>query len=196
MRFEALMLVAGGLITTLSHVATTGRAVLADLGCFLALCLRSRASLAAENLFLRKQLALFEDRKARPHRATDAVRFVMSALGRLFDWRRALRVVKPDTFIRWHREGFRLFWRWKSRPRGRPRLPRDLRELIQRMAAENPIWGEARIADELRLKLGVRVSPRTVGKVHVRWTRPEAHAGSEAALGDLRAESRKRHRGL
>ena len=164
MRFEAFSLVASGLITALSHVATTGRAVLADLGRFLALCLRSRAALAAENLFLRKQLALFEERMAQPHRATDAVRFVMSTLGRLFEWRSALRVVKPDTFIRWHRKGFRPFWRWKSRPRGRPRLPRDLRELIRRMAAENPIWGEARIVDELRLKLGLRVSPRSVGK--------------------------------
>jgi hypothetical protein len=100
------MLIASGLITAFSHAATTGRTVLVDLGLFLALCLRSRAALAAENLFLRKQLALFEERKAQPHRATDAVRFVMSALGRLFDWRGALRVVKPDTFIRWHRKGF------------------------------------------------------------------------------------------
>jgi len=147
-----------------SHAATTGRAVVADLGRFLASCLRSRAALAAENLFLRKQLALFEERNAQPHRATDSVRFVMAALGRLFNWSSALRVVKPDTFIRWHRKGFRLFWRWKSRPRGRPKLPSNLQEHIRRMAAENPIWGEARIADELRLKLGIRVSPRTVGK--------------------------------
>ena len=164
MRSQAFLLIASGLVTAFSHAATTGRTVLVDLGIFLALCLRSRAALAAENLFLRKQLALFEERKAQPHRATDPVRFVMSALGRLFDWRGALRVVQPDTFIRWHRKGFRLFWRWKSRPRGRPRLPGNLRELIRRMAAENTIWGEARIADELRLKLGLRVSPRTVGK--------------------------------
>jgi putative transposase len=111
MRSEAFLLVAGGLITALSHLATTGRAVLADLGRFLALCLWSRAALAAENLFLRKQLALYEEGQVRPHRATDAVRFVMCALGRLFEWRSALRVVKPDTFTRWHRKGFRLFWR-------------------------------------------------------------------------------------
>ena len=164
MRFKAFMLIASGLITAFSHAATMGRAVLVELGRFLARCLRSRAALAAENLFLRKQLALFEERKAQPHRANDAVRFVMSALGRLFDWRNALCVVKPNTFVRWHRKGFRLFWRSKSRPRGRPGLPGNLRELIRRMAAENPIWGEARIADELRLKLGIRVAPRTVGK--------------------------------
>src|ERR1700704_3488465 len=97
MRSEAFISIAGGLITALSHLATTGRAVLADLGRFLALCLRSRAALAAEKLFLRKQLALFEERKAVPHGATDAVRFVMSAFCRLFEWRSALRVVKPDT---------------------------------------------------------------------------------------------------
>ena len=133
----------------LSHAVSTARAVLFDLGCFLVLCFRPRTALAAENLFLRKQLALFEERKAHPQRATDAVRFVMAALARLFEWRTALRVVKPETLIRWHRKGFRLFWRWKSRPRGRPRLPSNLRQLIRSMAAANPIWGEARIADEL-----------------------------------------------
>jgi putative transposase len=99
------MLSACELITALSHATTTGRAVLFDLGRLLALCFRSRAALAAENLFLRKQLALFEERKAKPHRATDSIRFVMATLGRLFAWRPALRVVKPDTFIRWHRKG-------------------------------------------------------------------------------------------
>jgi putative transposase len=71
--------------------------------------------------------------------------------------------VKPATLIRWHRQGFRLFWRWKSKP-GRPVLPRDLQALIRRMALENPTWGQERIANELLLKLGLRVSPRTVRK--------------------------------
>lgn len=69
----------------------------------------------------------------------------------------------PETLIRWHRAGFRLLWRWKSRP-GRPRIPLELRELIRRMARENPLWGQERIANELLLKLGLRVSPRTVRK--------------------------------
>jgi hypothetical protein len=125
---------------------------------------RPRAALAAENLFLRKQLALFRERKVKRHRANDATRWLMAAVSRLFDWRTALVVVKPDTLIRWHRNGFRLFWRWKSKPTGRPRLPRDLRQLIREMAAENPSWGEERIANELKLKLGIRVSPRTVEK--------------------------------
>ena len=65
--------------------------------------------------------------------------------------------------IRWHHKGFRLFWRWKSKPTGRPRLPKNLRQLIKEMAAENVTWGEERFANELTLKLGILISPRTVG---------------------------------
>jgi len=89
---------------------------------------------------------------------------MMVTLSRMFPWRDALVNVKADTLLRWHRKGFRLFWRWKSQPTGRPRLPGDLRDLIRKMAAENPIWGEERIANELKMKLGIRVSPRTVAK--------------------------------
>ena len=114
-------------------------------------------------LFLRKQLALYEERQVKPRRATNAIRLAMVWLSCWFDWRSALRIVKPETFTRWHRQGFRLFWRWKSHP-GRPALPKDLRALIRRMALENPTWGQERIANELLLKLGLRVSPRTVRK--------------------------------
>jgi len=85
-------------------------------------------------------------------------------LSMLFDWRNALVIAKPGTFIRWHRAGFRLVWRWKSRRPGCPALPKNIRALVRRMARENPCWGEERIADELSLKLGVLVSPRTVHK--------------------------------
>jgi putative transposase len=67
------------------------------------------------------------------------------------------------TMIRWHRAGWRLLWRFKSRP-GRPPIPVELRTLIRRMAGENPLWGEERIANELLIKLGIRISPRTVSK--------------------------------
>jgi putative transposase len=60
----------------------------------------------------------------------------------LIDWRRVLVVVKPDTLIRWHRKGFKLFCQWKSRQRGRPRLPADVRQLIAEMALANRTWGE------------------------------------------------------
>jgi len=123
---------------------------------------RPQVQLAAENLFLRKQLALYVERQVRLRRADDATRIVLVALSWLFEWRRVLTVVKPDTLVRWHRKGFQLFWRWKSRPRGRPRVPVDLRRLIGDMALANRTWGEERIASELLLKLGIRVSPRTV----------------------------------
>ena len=96
----------------------------------------------------------------------------MATLGRMFHWRNALVNVKPDTLIGWQRRGFRLFWRWKSKPTGRPSLPENLRELIRQMAADNVSWGEERIANELKLKLGIRVSPRTVGK-YLRHGGPE-----------------------
>ena len=129
---------------------------------FLLLGTRSSAALKAENLFLRKQLALFVERKAKPHQASDATRVTLALLSQLFPWREALVSVQPETLLRWHQKSFRLFWRWKSRPRGRPRLPYNLRTLILDMAKDNPTWGEERIADELLLKLGIRVSARTV----------------------------------
>ena len=119
--------------------------LIGDLATFLWLSLRPKAALAAENLFLRKQLAMFQERKIKPH------------------WRDALVVVQPQTLVRWHRQGFRLFWRWKSRT-GRPPIPAVLRQLIREMAMTNPSWGEERMANELLLKLGIRVSPRTVRK--------------------------------
>ena len=135
------------------------------------LCLRPSAALAAENLFLRKQLALYQERHIKPRRATDATRFALIWLGRWFAWRQALAIVQPETFIRWHQQGFRLFWRWKSGP-GRPPIPPDLQALIRRMARENPSWGEERIANELLLKLGLRVSPRTIRKYLPRRLNP------------------------
>ena len=135
----------------------------ADAGRFLRLRLRSPAALVAEVLFLRKQLALYEERQVKPRRATNATRMTMVWLSHFFDWRPALRIVKPETFTGWHRQCFRLFWRWKSKP-GRPALPKNLRALMRRMALENPPWGQERIANELLLKLGLRVLPRTVRK--------------------------------
>src|SRR5881296_911851 len=83
------------------------------------LTLRSPSALAAENLFLRKQLGLYIERKKKPRRATSRIRFTVAQLSKWFDWRDTLTVVKPDTLIRWHRKAFRVFWKWKSRPRGR-----------------------------------------------------------------------------
>ena len=94
-------------------------ALIIDAWRFLMQCLRPAPALAAENLFLRKQLALYEERQVHPRQATNATRLAMVWLSHWFDWRAALRIVEPETFTRWHREGFRLFWWWKSKP-GRP----------------------------------------------------------------------------
>jgi putative transposase len=83
-----------------------------------------------------------------------------------------LMIVKPATLIGWHRNGFRVFWHWKSRSVGRPRVTFEVRELIRRLAAENPTWGEKRIADELLLKLQIRLSPRTIAKYTRHLPRP------------------------
>jgi putative transposase len=137
--------------------------LLADLLGLVALSIRSRLSIKAENLFLRRQLALYKERGIKPRRIDAATRASLALLSQVFDRRDALVVVRPETLVRWHRAGWRLLWRWKSRP-GRPPIPLELRQLIRRMATENRSWGEERIANELLVKLGVRVSPRTVRK--------------------------------
>ena len=145
------------------HLAATLLTLVVDIVRFLWLCLRPPMSLAAENLFLRKQLALYQERHVKPRRATKATRLALVWLSRCFNWREALAIVQPDTLTRWHRQGFRLLWRWKSQP-GRPSIPPELQALIRQIAKENPTWGQERIANELLLKLGLRVSPRTVRK--------------------------------
>jgi putative transposase len=134
------------LIRTLAHCSRTVLRVMADLVRLALLAARSRRALAAENLFLRKQLALFQERQVKPLRANDATRWTMAMLSRMFAWRGALVNVKPDTLIGWHRKGFRLFWRWKSKPTGRPRLSKDLRELIRQMAAEKRDLGARNVS--------------------------------------------------
>jgi len=138
--------------------------------------LKSARSLQAENLFLRAQLGLYVARNARPVRPTPLVRLRLAALAWCCDWRRALVVVQPRTLLRWHRLGFRLLWRRRSLRPGRPALPQELRRLITAMVRENPSWGEERIAAELRLKLGLRVSPRSVRRY---WPGTRSPRGAE-----------------
>ena len=151
------------IINLAAELAKLARTLLTDGIRFMAFLARSRAALAAENLFLRKQLALYEERNIRPRRFDNVTRFMLVLLSHGFAWQDALVNVTPKTFIGWHGAGFRLFWRWKSRP-GRPRIPAELRALIREMALSNPSWGEERIANELLLKLGIQISPRTVRK--------------------------------
>jgi putative transposase len=141
---------------------------------FLAATLRSRTAVSAEILFLRKQLAFYQEHQIPPRRLTDSARFSLIFWSRLFDWKEALVIVKPATLIGWHRQGFKLFWKWKCRV-GRPRLPGNIRQLIVRMVRENPTWGEERVAAELSVKLRILVSPRTVRSY---WPSPSSPQGA------------------
>jgi len=107
---------------------------------WLRLAARSSRSIKAENLFLRRQLALYIERGVKPRRIDLVTRIGLTLLSRCFNWRDALVVVRPETLIRWHRAGWRLLWRLKSRP-GRPPIPVELQALIRRIANENPIYG-------------------------------------------------------
>jgi putative transposase len=99
-------------------------------------------------------------------------------LSQFVDWRQLLTIVRPDTLVRWHRDLFRLFWRLKSRQRGRPRIPIEVQRLIAEMATDNRTWGEERIAAELRVKPGLTVSPRTVRRYMP--SRPRPRGGRSA----------------
>jgi len=134
--------------------------------------LRNRMELAAENLALRQQLAVLRE-KVKRHCLRKRDRIFWAVLSRLWaGWRSALLIVQPDTVVRWHREGFKLFWRWKSRAkRGRSSLEAEIRSLIRRMSRENPTWGVPRIQSELAL-LGHTVSEATVRKYRVRTQKP------------------------
>ena len=116
--------------TRLARMVRNLRTILSDGLGFFASVWRRRTALAAENLFLRKHNWLYSGngRKKAMH-TTPADRFVFSKLARWFDWRGALMIVKPATLIGWHRSAFRLFWRWKSRPVGRPRVTIEVRKL-------------------------------------------------------------------
>src|SRR2546425_9750227 len=120
--------------------------VLLLVGLFRAM-LRSRGDLVAENLLLRHQLAvLTRPTRKRPRlRARDKLVWVIARLVRR-DWRKHVLVVRPETVVRWHRQGWQLFWRWRSRAQiGRPRLSAKVRELIATMECNNPRWGAERI---------------------------------------------------
>jgi hypothetical protein len=129
----------------------------------LPLGVRPRAALEAENLVLRHQLNVLYRKSSKRVALNSIDRLLLVGLYRLapgvLD---AVKIMRPETLIRWHRAGFRALWRWKSRPRGgRPRTPADIRRLIREMSVANPLWGAPRIHGEL-LKLGIDVGQTTV----------------------------------
>jgi len=132
---------------------------------WLSFLLKSRRRLQAENLVLRHQVNILRRRSRGRARLSNLDRLVFVWLYRrspsVVD---AVAIIRPETLIRWHRRGFRAFWRWKSRSRGgRPKVPAEIRELIREMSRANWLWGAPRIHGEL-LKLGIEVSESTVAK--------------------------------
>jgi len=135
--------------------------------------LRTRADLALENIALRQQLALLAQRSKRPQFGAFDKFFWVHLSRRWPRWRDVLCLVRPQTVIRWHRQGFRAFWTWRSRRRGpgRPPVDSELRSLIMKMAQANPLWGAPRIHGEL-LKLGLTISQRSVARIMPRRRGP------------------------
>ncbi len=139
--------------------------------------LKPRARLYLENLALRHQLAVLRRTAPRRVRLRIADRLLFVWLYRLWPGvLEAMAIVRPETVLRWHRDGFRAYWRWKSRSRvGRPRVPREVRALIRQMSLANRLWGAPRIHGEL-LKLGIEIAQSTVAKYMVERRRPPSQS--------------------
>jgi len=132
-----------------------------------------RSSLILENLALRHQLAVQERTIKRP-KLKSKDRVFWAWLSQIWpEWKAALIIVKPETVIKWHRQGFKLYWRWKSRFHevGRPKIPKEIRNLIRQMSQENPTWGAPRIQSELRL-LGYEAADSTAAKYMIKHRKP------------------------
>ncbi len=134
---------------------------------------KSKSRLEAENAALRHQLTVLRRKVRGRAQLTKSDRWFFVQLYRWFpSILEALTIIRPETVVRWHRVGFRCYWRWKSRPRGgRPQIETDLRRLIRRMRIENPLWGAPRIHGEL-LKLGFEVAQSSVAKYMVKRRGP------------------------
>jgi transposase InsO family protein len=141
--------------------------------CALIGLLRSRAALEAEILVLRHQLNILRRKSPKRVALSSIDRLLLVGLYRLTPGvLEALKIIRPETLLRWHRAGLRAYWRWKSRPRGgRPTTPADIRHLIREMSVANPLWGAPRIHGEL-LKLGIDVGQTTVAKYMARRRMP------------------------
>jgi hypothetical protein len=147
------------------------------IGIFVANLFKPRRQLEVENLVLRHQLNVCM-RRVR-HRLRLGASDRAAPVWMTWLWPSLLdlsRVVQPDTILRWHRMGFRAYWRWKSRRRpGRPRISRELRELIRQISQDNPLWGAPRIHGEL-LKLGFEIAESTVSKYMIRRRGPPSQS--------------------
>jgi hypothetical protein len=143
---------------------------------------RSRASLEAEIMALRHQLIVLRRKSPKRLAFSNFDRLIFASLYRIApNVLNALVIVKPETVIRWHRAGFRLFWRWRSRSRGgRPKVPLEIRQLIRAMSLANPLWGAPRIHGEL-LKLGIEIGQTSVAKYMTRYRKPPRKGGRRSS---------------
>src|SRR5262249_15047709 len=134
---------------------------------------KSKNRLAAENAALRHQMSVLQRRVRGRVQLTNGDRLFLVQLYRWFpSVLKTLTIIRPETLVRWHRAGFRRYWRWKSRPLGgRPQIDADLRVLIRQMSLDNPLWGAPRIHGEL-LKLGFEVAQSSVAKYMVKRCGP------------------------
>ena len=169
----------------LSAVSIVAR-LASELVGWVALAFQSRQSLQAEVLFLRRQLALYVERGIKPRRIDPVTRISLAILSRFCNWRDALVVVRPETMIRWHSAGWKLFWRLKSRP-GRSPIPQPLQALIRRMANEIPLS-----ASHLRSILKSWIPHYNAGRPHMALG-PGVPDPPAACRDYRRASSRHRH---
>jgi hypothetical protein len=134
---------------------------------------KSKSRLEAENAALRHQVVVLRRMVHRRARLTNSDRLFFIHLYRWFpSVLKVIMIIRPETLVRWHRAGFRRYWRWKSRSLGgRPQIDTDLRALIRQMSIENPLWGAPRIHGEL-LKLGIDVAQSSVAKYMVKRSGP------------------------
>ncbi len=147
----------------------------------LASLFRSRAKLEAEILVLRQQINVLRRRASRRPHLNNTDRFLFVWLYRWFpSVLGAIAIVRPETIVRWHRAGFRAYWRWRSRNRvGRPKVSIELRTLIGEMSCANRLWGAPRIHGEL-LKLGFEVAQSTVARYMCRLSFPKIRSGLDS----------------
>src|SRR6266705_5759860 len=153
---------------------------------------KSKSRLEAENAALRHQLIVLQRKTRGRVHLTNGDRLFLVHLYRWFpSVLKAITIIRPETLVRWHRAGFRRYWRWKSRSLGgRPQVDADLRALIRRMSVDNPLWGAPRIHGEL-LKLGFEVAQSSVANGMDRpCSRRQRHAES---VGGLKSTRRTRH---
>jgi hypothetical protein len=151
---------------------------------------KSKSRLEAENAALRHQLIILRRRVRGRAQLTNSDRWFFVQVYRWFpSILQVLTIIRPETLVRWHRAGFRRYWRWKSQRRGgRPQIDAELRGLIRQTSMENLLWGAPRIHGEL-LKLGFELAQSNVAKVH-----GQAPRASKSGMADLSAKPRTGHR--